>query len=119
MQYNTSLLAKYYHDTRKVLKNVKVLLIRDSKHVIRHSEGASDDSDSMGSRPSSIGSYRQLIKNPFNKQSIVEEMEYVEENDNGHLQGLSQSSADNTDEETMVKYKACLLYEKSWCSCLQ
>ena len=84
-----------------------MLLRRDNNRVNHYLEAASEDSDSMRSRASSMDSDWQLsnafakIKKPCSKQSIEEENEPVEEeNDNGHLES-SLSSADETDDESL------------------
>ena len=85
-----------------------MLLRKDNNRVNHYLEAASEDSDSMRSRASSMDSDWQLnnafpkIKKPCSKQSIEEEKEPVEEeNDNGHSEESSLSSADETDDESL------------------
>ena len=107
------LLAKYYHDTRKVLKTVKLFLKRDNNLVNQYLDAASEDSDSVRSRASSMDSDWQLkIQKPCSKQSIEEENELAEEEnepageenepageENEPTDQSSLSSADETDDE--------------------
>ena len=109
LHYNTHLLAKYYHDTRKVLKTVKMFLRRDNNLVNQYLDAASEDSDSVRSRASSMDSEWQLnfpkIQKPCSKQSIEEENELAEEEnkpaeeENELSDQSSLSSADETDDE--------------------
>ena len=91
-----------------MLKKVKMLLRRDNNRVNHYLEAASEDSDSMRSRASSMDSDWQLssgcskIQKPTSKQSIVEENEPVEvENENEPAKESSLSSADETDDESL------------------
>ena len=104
LNYNTQLLAKYYHDTRKVLKKVKLLLKHENSRVNHYLDAASD-SDSVRSRTSSMDSDWQLNSGPFikinkpcSKQSIEEEKQSIEEENE---QSSSLSSADETDDESL------------------
>ena len=85
-----------------------MLLKRDNNRVNHYLDAASEDSDSMRSRASSMDSELQLnnfkIQKPCSKQSIEEEKEPVEEEnklveeDSDHS---SLSSADETDDESL------------------
>ena len=105
LHFNTRLLAKYYHDTRKVLKKVKMFLKkdleRDNNLVNQYLDAASEDGDSVQSKASMDSAERQLnfpkIQKPCSKQSIEEENNPVEEIELSDQ--LSLSSIDETDDE--------------------
>ena len=85
-----------------------MLLKRDNNRVNHYLDAASEDSDSMRSRASSMGSELQLnnfkIQKPSSKQSIEEEKEPVEEENKLFEEDLdrsSSSSADETDDENL------------------